>query len=66
MQEMGRLVMHDADAQEVVGTNQDTCLVTSSAVLLGAYVDLWAVVTAYTADGTLLEAGDETYKDLCE
>ncbi|KAF2356973.1 hypothetical protein FHG87_012273, partial [Trinorchestia longiramus] len=40
------------------------CLVTSKAVLLGAYVKLWAVVAEFDNDGNVLRSGEHIFEDL--
>lgn len=65
MEYMGSLMASDLDA-EIVQDGELLCAVTSNSVSLGAYAEVWAVVTAYNGNSSALAAGEQTDIQLCE
>jgi len=59
------LVSSDLNAQ-IIYSNGKPCVQSSSKVTLGAYVELWAIVVAYDADGNILESGESRDKEICK
>jgi hypothetical protein len=65
MEREGELISSD-DRAQIQEKEGQTCAVTSKAVLLGGYVNLYAIVVAYNSSGSIISSGEKTYSNLCE
>ncbi|XP_069158277.1 uncharacterized protein [Procambarus clarkii] len=51
-------------AQVDTHATSETCIVSADTVDVGAYVDLWMVVTAFEASGTIVASGESTWNTI--
>lgn len=65
--EKGSKYLENTLQAEVDQTSNDKfCVISKNVMDVGAYVDLWVLVTAFNANGAIVASGEDTWVDICK